>query len=150
MKKTSSIILLAALLASPISFSGCATAPTPQSIETKSKAIAFIATAEVLKKNPTLAPQFTLASGNLKFLAAQETIDVATVLGIVNGLPALQGGDVYIYVTGGILFFGDAITQWSANNPEQIRSAAKGLYEGIDMALGGVAPASVLAPPQPK
>jgi len=139
--------LIAFVLAGSMLFSGCAWLKANKGkIEGKAKGVAYVVSAAILKDNPESRADFIQASADLKFVADTAVVDVTTVMAIINRLPALARGDTVIYVNGALIFFGDELSILSVENPEEVRLAAKGFYEGIDLALGAVIP-KALKPP---
>lgn len=131
-----------------IAVTGCAVF-TRDTIESKAKSITFTITSLVLRNNPDNAEvraAFVTASADLKFLTAEENIDVLTVLSIVQSLPQLQQGTVQIIVAGMVMFFSDTLSSFSVENPAEVRLAAKGLAAGIDAALGVAIPPATESP----
>lgn len=128
---------------------GCTTILKKDTIEKKSKAVLFTITSLVLNNNPTNAEvrqAFITASGELKFLAAQENLDVLTVIAVIQSLPQLQGGTAQIIVSGTVMFFSDELESFAVENPAEVRLAAKGSAAGIDAALGISIPPAVESP----
>lgn len=140
-------ILALCCLCSLLFISGCGTfAFTKSNIETRAKGTSFLVSSKLLRGNPTWRDGFIQASADLKFVADQETVDVTTVMAIINRLPKLQTGDAAIYVQGALIIFTDELNALAVKNPDEVRLAAKGLYEGIDLALGFIVPKALKAP----
>lgn len=137
--------LILAFGLSGIMLCGCATFGK-QSIEGKAKGIAFVVSSKVLKKHADYREGFIKASSDLKFIAEQEILDVTTVIRVIDRLPKLEDGDTAIYVQGAIIMFSDELSALALKNPEEVRLGAKGLYEGIDLALGFAPVKSLKAP----
>lgn len=125
---------------------GCVTVSNPERILNKARGTAFIVTAELLKNHPDYRDGFVKASADLKFVAETEVLDTAKVFEIINRLPVLENGDISIFIQGAVLMFQDELSSLAVKNPEQVRMAAKGLYQGIDQALGFIVPKALKAP----
>ena len=140
-RKTFVVSITSALL---IFAMGCSTLVTTKNIQSRSKAIMYTITSLVLRNNLgniKVRTTFVQASSELKFLSTQEQLDVMTVLAIVQGLPQIQG-TAQIVIAGVTMLFSDELSSFSVSNPAEVKLAAKGLYEGIDAALGVEVPAS--------
>jgi hypothetical protein len=117
---------------------GCTTtAPTPQSIQSKAKGIAYLVTAESLLQHPEWKPHFEIASYELSTLATSTNVGLNEITAIVTQLPTkkLKGERVQIYLTVGALFLQDEVAELSLTQPEELRRAVQGASEGIDLAL---------------
>jgi len=140
-RKTFVVSITSALL---IFAMGCSTLVTTKNIQSRSKAVMFTITSLVLQNNSGSVPvrdRFARASADLKFLAAQEQIDVMTVIAIVQSLPQVQG-TAQIVIVGMTMLFTDELSSFGVTNPVEVKLAAIGLYEGIDVAMGITVPAS--------
>jgi len=153
MKKTIMALISVAILTLTFTIplamtTGCASIPGTalNKVLNKSKGVAFIITAELIKKHPEYRDGFMQASADLKFVAETDVVDVNTVMAIINRLPKLQEGDAAIYVSGLLIVFTDELSALAVKNPEEVRQAAKGLYQGIDLGLGFVVPKALKAP----
>jgi hypothetical protein len=138
-RKTFVISIASALL---IFATGCTTIFAKKNIESRSKAILFTITTLVLQNNSgnvQVRNGFVQASSDLKFLAAQDPLDVLTVLAIVQSLPQVHG-TAQVVIAGVTMLFSDELSSFSVTNPVEVKLAAKGCYEGIDAALGLIVP----------
>lgn len=143
------LLLLTATAAVPIGiFTGCASIPgtTLNNILNKAKGLSFMISAKLLSEHPEYRDGFMQASADLKYLADTEVIDVSVVLAVIQRLPKLQDGDAKIYVEGVIIMFTDELSALAVKNPDHVRQAARGLYQGIDAALGFTVPKALTAP----
>lgn len=115
---------------------GCKTT-SPQSIQNKSKGIAYLVTAESLLQHPEWKPHFEIASFELATLATSTNVGLAEITAIVTQLPTkkLKGERVQIYLTVGTLFLQDELGELALTQPEELRRAVQGASEGIDLAL---------------
>lgn len=130
------LLILCLLLILSTTF-GCASRPTPASVENKSYAITRLVSAKVLAAHPDWRDEFTVARDDLKILEAAEAITITELLEIVKRLPVdeLQDGDVALYIETGILFFSDELSQIAIKNPEEVRAAATGMRRALDKTL---------------
>lgn len=145
-RKSFTITLTAALL---IVATGCTTLFKKDTIEPRCKSIMFTITSLVVRNNPDSAETrhaFVQASADLKFLAAQDSLDVLTVIAIIQSLPQLQGETVQIIIAGVTMFFSDELSSFAVANPDEVRLAAKGCAAGIDAALGVSIPPATSSP----
>jgi len=110
---------------------------TPASIEKKAQAITLIAVQEVVKKHPNAVPKLQIAADDLQVIENAATLDVTTIQQIIARLPADTFNDPQtgFYIQAGVLFFQDELGLLAAKNPEQLRSAAKGIRLGIEQVL---------------
>jgi len=117
---------------------GCATRPTPQSIQSKSKGIAYLVTAESLIQHPDWKEHFKIASAEFQVLGTSTNVTLPMITSIVTQLPIkeLKGERAAIYITVGTLFLQDDLGEVALTQPEELRRAALGIHEGIDLGLG--------------
>jgi hypothetical protein len=129
--------LLCCLMIVMIGSLGCASLTKPESLESKSKAVAWLATAKLTKDHPEWSPHFAQARDDLGILLAAETIDTATVLAIVNRLPVdeLRGNDATLYIGGAVMFFEDELGRISIESPAERQAIVRGLIAGITLGL---------------
>lgn len=135
--KIKSIIAICSLLSALCFFSGCATRPTPQSIQNKSKGIAYLVTAESLIQHPDWKEHFKIASAEFQVLGTSTNVTLPMITEIVTQLPIkeLKGERAAIYITVGTLFLQDDLGEVALTQPEELRRAALGIHEGIDLAV---------------
>jgi hypothetical protein len=116
---------------------GCQTTPTPESIQSKAKGIAYLVTAESLLQHPEWKPHFEIASYEFQVLSTATNVDLALITQIVAQLPTqkLKGERAAIYLTVGTLFLEDELGQVALTQPEELRRAAVGIHQGIDLGL---------------
>lgn len=123
-----------------ISLSGLTACKTvkPQSIENKARGIAYLVAAESLLQHPEWTPHFETASAQFEVLSKTENINILMINQLIARLPVkeLKGKQAAIVVTAGVLFLQDDLGEISVDQPEQLRRAAKGAHEGIELALG--------------
>lgn len=139
-------IKIAAMLTAMLLLTGCAGIVIKDMIQSKAKGIAFAISAKLLKDNPSYRPAFIIASADMKFVSEQEVLDVTVVMAVISRLPKLQSGDIAIYINGALIIFSDELNALAVKNPEEVRLAATGFYQGIDLALGFIVPKSKSAP----
>lgn len=132
------IKIMAAALAAAFAIVGCTTTPNSQSIETKAQIIATVAAKKVLQKHPGATSKLVQARDDLRILEDAETIGTEQVLEIVRRLPpdTFSDPDTGLYIELGVLWFSDELGAVAAKNPEQLRSAVRGLRRGLDRVIG--------------
>ena len=132
MKTFLKIICITAL----ISLTACKTI-TPQSVEIRTKAITYVATASALTVHPEYKPALKIASASFLTLSVSTNIDLTTIMALVQNLPfkELSTPQANIIVNASLILLQDTAGQLSITQPEQLRSFSLGAHEGIDMAL---------------
>lgn len=130
-------LLLCAGCASPNGDNVAVFQSSPASIERKAQAITIIAVKEVIKKHPNAEPKLRIAADDLQVIETSDTLNVDTIQEIIARLPPDTFNDPQtgFYIQAGILFFQDELGLLAAKNPEQLRSAAKGIRLGIEQVL---------------
>lgn len=110
---------------------------SPASLEHKAKAITLVAVNEVLKKHPNAAPKLQIAADDLQIIEQAETLDASTIQEIIARLPpdTFNDPNTGFYIQAGILFFSDELGTLAAKNPDQLRSAARGMRLAIEQVL---------------
>lgn len=137
MKKLKSFLAVLLSVVALLSVTGCKTTPTPESIQSKAKGIAYLVTAETLRERPNWKEHFRIASYEFEALAAATNVTLKTITDIVTQLPAkqLKSERAQMYITVGTLFLQDEISQIALTQPEELRRAVLGAHQGIDLAL---------------
>lgn len=132
LRRLTALVLLPLLL-----FTGCKSAPAPQSIQNRAKGVAYLVTAEALLQHPEWRPGFATASDEFRMLGASTNVSLPVIAAIVQRLPVkeLQGRHAAIVVTAATLFLQDSLGETALNQPEELRRAAQGIHEGIDLGL---------------
>lgn len=141
-------ILTAALIIGALIFTGCKSssggsgAPffifntSTNSIEQKSYRVSRLVVHEVLKDRGTNAiPKLQNAADDLKLLEASPQITPEQVLEILNRAKVIKNPDTAFYVQEGVLLITDDVGTLGAQNPEQLRAAARGGRRGIESML---------------
>jgi hypothetical protein len=107
------------------------------SIEMKAQVVTQIAVTKVLEKYPNATPKLQLAATDLQILEAAPVITVAEILEIIHRLPpdTFKDPSTGLYVELGVLFFTDELGAVAAQNPAQLRAAARGMRRGIETFL---------------
>lgn len=110
---------------------------TPQSIENKAYLITRIAVTKVIEKHPNARPKLQIAADDLQILEQSPTLTVEPILAIIQRLPpdTFKDPSTGLYVEAGVLFFVDELGTLAAQNPEQLRAAARGMRRGIESFL---------------
>lgn len=136
MRRLLPLIALTAFLSLGI---GCQTGPTGErDISTTIKAAAYLGTAYALAERPEWRKDFEEAVIDLKLVESGATIDLVTVLAIVNRLPIkeLKNSKATILITGAIILLGDYGASLPPDQMEKIRPVVKAMREGIELGLG--------------
>ena len=143
MKRTLLAVLLSAFCILHFAFLvGCASRPlfntTPQSIENKAYLITRIAVAKVIQQHPNARPKLQIAADDLLILEQSPTLNVEPILAIIQRLPpdTFKDPNTGLYVEAGVLFFADELGTLGAQNPEQLKAAARGMRRGLESFLG--------------
>lgn len=115
---------------------------TPASIERKAQALTLIAVNEVLKKHPNAAPKLQIAADDLQIIESADTLEASVIQAIIARLPpdTFNDPNTGFYIQAGILFFSDDLGTLAAQNPAQLRSAARGIRLGIEHVLANPPP----------
>ena len=109
-------------------------------IENKAYRVARVVTREVIKDRGTNAiPKLVSASDDLQLLADSPQITAEQVLEVLNRAKVIKNPDTAFYVTEGVLLMTDDLGTVGAQNPEQLRAAARGGKRGIDSMLAALA-----------
>lgn len=122
---------------------GCSTpkssffSTTPQSIENKAYLITRIAVSKVIEKHPNAVPKLQIAADDLLILETAPVLNVEPILAIIQRLPpdTFKDPNTGLYVEAGVLFFADELGTLGAQNPEQIKAAARGMRRGLESFL---------------
>lgn len=120
---------------------GCASRPlfnsTPQSIENKAYVVTRIAVTKVLENHPNATPKLQIAADDLLILENAEILSVDPILEIIHRLPpdTFKDPSTGLYIEAGVLFFADELGTVGAENPAQLRAAARGMRKGIETFL---------------
>jgi hypothetical protein len=119
-----------------ILFTGCAGRQI-QSLEVRAKAVAWVATAEILESHPEWRPHFVQARDDLRILADSHALGAVEVMAILHRLPVreLRSARGALYFGAAVLILEDAAGLMEIENPEWLRAAARGLIDGITLGL---------------
>ena len=130
--------LIAALALVALS-GGCTTLKLneEQSLENKSKAVAWVATSTILGKHPEWVPHFEVARDDLRIIMEAESVGLNEVLAIVHRLPVdeLQGDEAVLIIGAVMIFFQDDLGTIALENPPLLRAVCRGLVSGITLGL---------------
>lgn len=137
MKNKFSIVscLLALALAA-----GCATAPnsnTVARIKTSAKLAAYVGSAEYLRARPETRPGFILALESLKEIESAPTVDLTTLLAVVNRLPTkdLRSERAQLLITSATIMLSDFGGQLPLEQLNELRPVVTAIREGVELAL---------------
>ena len=129
-----SVIIATTIAASSILFfAGCASITSTESLPIKLKSVAYIGTWEALRAHPEWKPSFESATHDLKIIETSETLDLVTVVAILQSLPIkeLRGERTVVYITAATLLLDDATLR--VKIPAQAQAIARALREGIEL-----------------
>lgn len=148
MKRIQAPLALCVLCVLLFNLAGCSTSAdgkrsiaffnsTPQSIENKSYLITRLAVTKVIEQHPNARPKLQIAADDLQILENAPTITVEPILAIIQRLPpdTFKDPSTGLYVEAGVLFFADELGTLAAQNPEQLRAAARGMRRGLESFL---------------
>lgn len=137
MQFLASLLILAVLLFAP----GCAALKNPttqQRVATACKVAAYVGGTEYLRTHPESRPAFVIARDELKVLENADTIDFTVLLAIVNQLPVkeLKSERATLIISAATILLSDYAGSLPADQTGQLKTVAKSLREGLDLALG--------------
>ncbi len=137
MKLKFHIALIATIL---IFTAGCAVLKNPttqQRVATAAKVAAYVGGTEYLRMHPETRPAFVIARDELKVLETSDTIDFAVLLAIVNQLPVkeLKSPRATLIIGAATILLTDYAGSLPADQSDQLKTVAKALREGLDLAL---------------
>lgn len=118
---------------------GCATTPTGErDIAPTIKTAAYMGTAYALLERPHWRKGFEEAVIDLNLAEQGKTIDLVTVLAIVQRLPVkeLQNSKAVILFTGAIILLNDYGVSLPPDQVDKLRPVVKAMREGIELGLG--------------
>lgn len=106
-------------------------------LETSAKVAAYVGSAEYLKIHPDKKDAFVSASRSLLAVEQSETVDVATLLAIVNKLPLkeLKSEHAVIAITAATIMLTDYAGSLQLDQLNSLKPVVKAIREGIDLAL---------------
>jgi len=147
-KLITSIILVLALLISPVFLTGCATNGTPEEVQAQNikriatgcKTAAYIGSAVYLQKHPEHKDKFVAARNSLAVLESTETLDFTALLAIVSQLPVekLESPEATIAITGATMLLTDYAGELNLEQINKLKPVVTAIKEGIDLALVSV------------
>lgn len=107
------------------------------SIEAKAAIISQLAVARVLQNHPNAKPKLQIAADDLLIIEKSDLLTVEPILEIINRLPpdTFKDPNTGLYIQAGVLFFADELGTVAAQNPAQLRAAARGLRRGIEAVI---------------
>jgi hypothetical protein len=118
---------------------GCSTMQPDQlaRVKTLCKVAAYVGTSEYLRGHPDAKPKFAEAVTALKILEASETVDLATLLAIVNKLPVKDLGDERgrMVVTAATLILSDYAGSLDAADLKNLLPVVTAIRQGVELGL---------------
>jgi hypothetical protein len=101
------------------------------------KIAAYLGTSEYLLQKPQDRPAFVLARDQLKVIENSETVDLATLLAIIQKLPVkeLKSSHAQIIVTTATIVISDYAGSLPADRLNELKPLAAALRQGLDLAL---------------
>ena len=136
--KTKLNLLATAVLAATLTITGCATSPqTQQRAQTAAKLAAYVGGSEYLRAHPETRPAFVLARDQLKAIEQAETVDLTTLLAIVNQLPVkeLKSDRAQMLVTAATIILADYAGALPLEKLNDLKPVAQAIREGLDLVL---------------
>lgn len=131
------LYLLSSILV--LSLTGCATAPTaPQRVASAAKIAAYVGTSELLLAHPEMRLKFEIARDTLRVIEESDTVDLATLLAVVNRLPVkeLKSERAMIVVTSATILIADYGGALPVEQLGNLKPVARAIREGIELGLG--------------
>ncbi len=134
------LILGALLIAAALCFTGCQTAgnrDTAARVQTAAKLAAYVGTTEYLRARPETRPGFVLAVEALKQIETAETVDLPTLLAVVNKLPVknLHSDRAQMIVTTATILLSDFAGALPLEKLNELKPVATSIREGVELAL---------------
>lgn len=135
------IVLATVLLTASLSFTGCQTAAISQAsiarIQTAAKLAAYVGTTEYLRVHPEQRAGFVLARDLLGQIETSPTVDLPTLLAVVNKLPVkeLKTERAQLIVSSATLLLSDYAGQLPLEKLNELKPVAASIREGIELAL---------------
>lgn len=107
------------------------------SIENKAFIVSQLAVAKVLQTHSNAVPKLQMAADDLLTVEKSPLITIQPILEIINRLPpdTFKDPNTGLYIQAGVLFFADELGTVAAQNPDQLRAAARGLRRGIEAVI---------------
>jgi hypothetical protein len=141
MKKLNSLLAITLCLLSCLLLnSGCQTAGSTDSLPrvlTAAKLASYIGVSEYLRVHPETKPAFLLAVQSLKQIEASTTVDLVTLLAVVNQLPTkeLRSERAQMFITSATILIADFGGQLPIEKLNELKPVATAIREGIELAL---------------
>ena len=132
------LAIAAFLIGVALTFTGCQTsAPTQQRVQTAAKLAAYIGTTEYLRVQPDKRPGFVLAVEALKQIESAPTVDLPTLLAVVNKLPTkeLRSARAQMFITSATILLSDYGGQLPLDKLNELKPVAISIREGIELGL---------------
>jgi hypothetical protein len=120
---------------------GCSTisggAPDLARVKTSAKLAAYIGSSEYMRANPVSRPGFALAVEALKEIEAAPTVDLTTLLAVVNRLPTkdIRSERVQMLITSTTILLSDFGGTLPLERMAELRPVATAIREGVELAL---------------
>lgn len=132
-------ILLAGILAAAALLStGCqTTASRSERVQTAAKLAAYVGTTEYLRARPETRPGFILAVEALKQIESAETVDLVTLLAVVNKLPTkeLRSDRAQMLITSATILLSDFAGALPLERIGELKPVATSIREGVELGL---------------
>lgn len=107
-------------------------------IQTAAKLAAYVGTTEYLRVHPEQRPAFVLAEQALTQIETSPTVDLPTLLAVVNSLPVkeLKSDRAQMIITSATLLLSDYAGSLPLEQLNSLKPVATSIREGIELALG--------------
>lgn len=124
---------------------GCAILHNPttaQRAATTAKVAAYVGCYEHLQHHPEARLPWTVARDALFQLEGQETVDLVTLMAVVNRLPVkeLKSPRAQMVITAATILLTDYVGTIPAEDVGKLKPLVRAIKEGIDLGLGPSAP----------
>lgn len=126
-------------------FTGCAVLNNPTQLQracTAAKVAAYVGCYEHLQEAPAARPQWIAARDALFQLEAAETVDLVTLVAVLNNLPVkeLKSPRAQMVITAATILLTDYLGTIPADQIDKVKPLARAIKEGIDLGLGPTPP----------
>lgn len=115
---------------------------TMQRAATAAKVAAYVGCYEHLQQHPEAREAWVAARDALFQLEAAETVDLVTLVAVLNHLPVkeLKSPRAQMVVTAATLLLTDYLGTIPADQLDKLKPIARAIKEGVDLGLGPTAP----------
>lgn len=124
---------------------GCAVFNNPTQLQracTAAKVAAYVGCYEHLQQHPEARPAWTVARDALFQLEAAETVDLVTLVAVLNNLPVkeLKSPRAQMVITAATILLTDYLGTIPAEEVVKVKPLVSAIKSGIDLGLGPTPP----------